>query len=327
MPVKKYFEEVNIIRGIAVILVVIGHSFPDLHDGMGRIPAIIILQFCYSFHMAIFFAISGFLFVKPNSWNSFHEFIKKKIFRLLVPYFLFSIISIILKVVMNRYADNPFYVKDIWKIFIGESANTSLWFLWTLFVIYVIEFVFWRIFKSYRIILLISIMTYVLQIFLPLFFFTYVLRFQFFFVLGMLIRKNYDNTREKLQFSGIVNALLAILLVASSAIRTFTPIEDELYIISGTIGVFLIWSLSLRISSQETGLKKYFDEAGFYSYDIYLIGYYPQMIFRTIFDRILHVNYWFTCVLMFIGGYTIARMISKYIIRKSRVLSKVLLGV
>ena len=55
---KQYFNEINIMRGMAVLCVVIGHSFNPT-----EMPTILgfIKSFVYCFHMPAFFFISGFL--------------------------------------------------------------------------------------------------------------------------------------------------------------------------------------------------------------------------------------------------------------------------
>lgn len=55
---KQYFNEINIMRGMAVLCVVIGHSFNPTET-----PTILgfIKSFVYCFHMPAFFFISGFL--------------------------------------------------------------------------------------------------------------------------------------------------------------------------------------------------------------------------------------------------------------------------
>lgn len=71
-------------KGIAIILVVLGHIFSG-----GNVKTYI-----YSFHMPLFFIISGYLFNYSNV-KSFKEFINKKIKAYLIPYVTFSIINIL----------------------------------------------------------------------------------------------------------------------------------------------------------------------------------------------------------------------------------------
>lgn len=70
-------------KGIAIILVVLGHICSG-----GNIKTYI-----YSFHMPLFFIISGYLFNYSNV-KSLKEFINKKAKAYLIPYMTFSIINI-----------------------------------------------------------------------------------------------------------------------------------------------------------------------------------------------------------------------------------------
>ncbi|WP_335455023.1 acyltransferase family protein [Neobacillus niacini] len=120
-------------KGIGIFLVIIGHttlvSTPRLH--------------IYSFHMPMFFFLSGFLF---SSKNNFKEFVFSKVKSLLVPYFAFAVISFLL---FSYYQNQPI---DINKFLVStlESKrnfiyyNDPLWFLTSLFLI---EIIFYFIVK------------------------------------------------------------------------------------------------------------------------------------------------------------------------------------
>lgn len=73
MTVK--IEEIDILRGIAILLVLIGHMIP--WEGMGH-------NIIYSFHVPLFFFISGFLF--PETIDDVRFAIRKNAKRLLFPY-------------------------------------------------------------------------------------------------------------------------------------------------------------------------------------------------------------------------------------------------
>ena len=70
---KQYFNEINIMRGMAVLCVVIGHSFNPTET-----PTILgfIKSFVYCFHMPAFFFISistsfDVIFLSTNKANPF----------------------------------------------------------------------------------------------------------------------------------------------------------------------------------------------------------------------------------------------------------------
>ncbi|MFE7820606.1 acyltransferase family protein [Priestia megaterium] len=71
----------DMIKGIAIILVVVGHSGnPDIN------------KYFYWFHMPIFFLISGYLFKSSNDLSSFKDWLRKTVSKLLIPYVTFLII-------------------------------------------------------------------------------------------------------------------------------------------------------------------------------------------------------------------------------------------
>lgn len=78
-------EYIDILKGILVLLVIIGHCDKTFPNG--------IIQTIYWFHMPCFFMISGYLFTIPKDLGSWLE---KNIKRLIVPHIAwFSIITII----------------------------------------------------------------------------------------------------------------------------------------------------------------------------------------------------------------------------------------
>ena len=73
---KKRIPEIDILKGIAIILVVIGHT---------RVPG---NSFIYLFHMAVFFIASGYFYSEKSSetLQSVLRFTKKKVVTLWVPF-------------------------------------------------------------------------------------------------------------------------------------------------------------------------------------------------------------------------------------------------
>lgn len=83
---KNRNNQIDIIKGIAIILIVLGHTYsPASH-------------FVYLFHVSIFIVVSGFLWDPNDSkdWNSYFLFVKKKIKRLYFPYIFANIVGILL---------------------------------------------------------------------------------------------------------------------------------------------------------------------------------------------------------------------------------------
>ena len=109
------------LRGIGALLVLLGHLVPETSK---------LKLYIYSFHMPMFFFISGYLF-KYNS--NIKYLIKDKFKKLIIPYFVFNVISLVITVILGtRYS-----IKDIFfgLFYIKGNIpwNTSLWFFIILF--------------------------------------------------------------------------------------------------------------------------------------------------------------------------------------------------
>lgn len=102
----------DIVKGIGIILVVIGHCI-DSQSYIGHV--------IWAFHMPLFFITSG-IFLSQK--YSFCEFVKKKSKRLLVPLFVFSVILIVGQFITGN--------KDFTYLY--YSFPTPMWFLFVLFV-------------------------------------------------------------------------------------------------------------------------------------------------------------------------------------------------
>ena len=92
---------VDILKGIAIFLVVLGHTAP--------INSFVV--FCiFSFHMPLFFIIAGYLFNFEKYENNFKGFFKGRFLRLILPYFM-SIILFLLYYLLyqcpNPFVDTP----------------------------------------------------------------------------------------------------------------------------------------------------------------------------------------------------------------------------
>lgn len=136
MTEKGYFLWVDTIKAFAIFLVVLGHSFyPE--QGLSYD----LKSFIYSFHMPVFFFLSGFLF-KPC--NSLKEHLKKYTRSLLFPYLSLNVISCLIYVIfLNRH---QLFLLESSKEFLiggGHSFAGPTWFLlclfWTCLFFYLVQ--------------------------------------------------------------------------------------------------------------------------------------------------------------------------------------------
>lgn len=130
---RKRNSYIDLIKGIGIFLVVLGH-----HNT-------ILTNYIFSFHMPLFFFISG---IFHSNYNSYKEFIIKKVKSLIVPYFTFAITLFFFWLVIGRkfgesaIKNTPINIAFN-GILIGNDINNissmewgvPIWFLLGLFIV------------------------------------------------------------------------------------------------------------------------------------------------------------------------------------------------
>lgn len=117
---------IDTLRGIGILFVILGHCEPPFD------------KIIYSFHMPLFFLISGYLF---KSKKNIKDYLKKIFIKYIIPYFLLCIINLLLVTIIDR----DFKINYV--IGILYSRGTTSWLpncspLWFLTCITVALFIF-----------------------------------------------------------------------------------------------------------------------------------------------------------------------------------------
>ncbi len=135
---------------IGCVLVILGHSYPFVT----AIPrwAKELQLFIYDFHMPIFVWCSGYLLTatKQTMKHSFREYCYRRFVRILLPYFLFSIVGIVPKVFFAGVLNDqlPADIGEIIRVFLvpRESIWGHFWFLPMIFFLGIIGYLATKIF-------------------------------------------------------------------------------------------------------------------------------------------------------------------------------------
>ncbi|WP_324661016.1 acyltransferase family protein, partial [Bacillus pacificus] len=164
-------EWIDTAKGVGIFLVILGHT-GSLGERM--------TNYIYSFHMPLFFFLSGYLF-SVHKYNNFSVFLKKKFKSLLIPYIIFSLGTYLFWVVVgNKFGEDSNV--EIWRPFIGIFYsngidnwlvhNVPLWFLTCLFVtesmFYVLSKYIKHTFKIVICLIIFSILGYLDSIYMPI---------------------------------------------------------------------------------------------------------------------------------------------------------------
>lgn len=128
---------IDIAKALCIILVVIGHYCPDGSPEWW----VAVHDFIYTFHMPLFMFASGFVYIATQKdGEKYGDFIMKKIKRLMIPYFVVSVLVIGIKLLTEShvYVENPKTIMSFVKIFYYPEAGYFLWFIWALWWMFVI---------------------------------------------------------------------------------------------------------------------------------------------------------------------------------------------
>lgn len=138
-------EWIDTAKGIGILLVIFAH----INTG-------IVAKWIYSFHMPLFFFLSGYVFrVKDN----FGLFFKKKVRSIIVPYFCLGVIMVLFQICRN-YVEGKFTVHSSLVLVVELCQQIRFWTLWYIACLLGLYFIFYflvKYIKSERILFLIVI--------------------------------------------------------------------------------------------------------------------------------------------------------------------------
>ena len=120
-------RQLDAIKGFAIVLVVIGHVTAFVNPE--NIKNNLLFNLIYSFHIPLFFFISGYLVFGRFGPTTF-TWIKKKFRQLIVPYILFTIFYFF---ILFGFSINTITIKSVFRALISYTIPDSAWFLPVLF--------------------------------------------------------------------------------------------------------------------------------------------------------------------------------------------------
>lgn len=254
----KRIEWIDYSKAIGIILVIIGHCY-----------SCFLVDWIYSFHMPLFFMLSGLTFSVRKSPK---EFTVSKIKSLLIPYLLYSVLRF-MWVCLTDIKQYGFVLENIVQRVIGiilcirdSRFSVGLWFLPLLFiaeeVVYcIIKYVRSRklqaiIFVGGGIANLIIVSVYPIKLFWGI---DIIFIVSMFIFIGMILRNVIDNLQKGKNAILIICALLAINFCAFYFNRKMLGMRVDiyyhhygnlvLYLLSATSGAIATMLLSCKLRS------------------------------------------------------------------------------
>ena len=295
---KSFLNSINYFRGIAIIIIVFGHSY-----GLSRIEVDTIFDrafFSLMKHGSVYFIfISGFLFhhiyfVRKANF-SYRKYLGKKISYVFVPYLAISIIPIVIRVF---YLNDKQYVADwasdnnllsvLWYISTGRIF-VGYWYVPTGMILFFLSpLVIWIVKSKYCLPAIISLMSISLVIHRPILNLNPIHSTIYFFptyILGCYASQNrkyiYSYMKDKRLIFGILAILLALIQALfwehPGAIQRSSWLIDSNLSLTNTIDIILIQKIIICfllmswLSCYEDSDIKILDKIANQSFAVYFI--------------------------------------------------------
>ncbi len=302
---------ISFLQVYAIILVVIGHSFYHHEDN-------IVYEWIYSFHMPLFFFISGHLLHvsvkrsgKPLGQYFGWRVLAKRARRLLLPYWLISSLVFVPKSFLGNFAGRE--VDFSWTgyahmlLYPLDNVISIYWFLPTLFLVFCIAFVGAKLsllLKSRYWILPVLAGSYILALYFPrysdeLLNYPGVIAFLFYFVLGYAF--DVDFVRAQLLKDERVKPVPAMLFGVAMCFVFYTfSGHGWSHPFYGILGI--IMSLCLSGLYVQFGCRFF---SPFYgsTYAIYLFSWFFQVASQQLFLSVTGLPWGYGSALAMVSGF------------------------
>lgn len=267
---------VDNVKVIACILVVLGHFFQSMTQANILVAGHIYQWFnqtIYYFHVPLFFICSGYLYQKLSVVHNISNWIKnvlKKLLVLGVPYFTFSFVTWILKIIFASAVNNKIGgLKDV--LFLHPTS--PYWYLYALFFLFLITPTFHTkrmatggliialIFKAFELFIQLK---YVLPVI------SYVCSNEIWFVIGMCLSV-FEFKKYLTKKGEIIAVMLGTLFLIFSIYVYMLNIENE--IIDFLLGFVACCSVIIVIRAfyQNREQSKFFGFLAKYTMPIFLM--------------------------------------------------------
>ncbi len=124
---RQRIQWLDVAKGIGIILVILSHCVP--YGGFT-------FKLIFSFHMPLFFFLSGYLFEK----SEMKTVLCTKVKRLLVPFIIYMALGLFFTILIPTWREEltvKGIIRDIYLMSPDVCNNSSIWFLSCLFLVYI----------------------------------------------------------------------------------------------------------------------------------------------------------------------------------------------
>lgn len=323
---ERKIEEYTVLRGMVTALVVIGHSIViksiteyggydySVIGSTNRLCLklfMILHDIIYSFHMPLFMALSGALFYRTNNKKNLKKLIVNKGQRLIYPFIIICLLwSFPLKYISGYWDHSNSVVRDFAVGQLLIQGNTHLWYLITLFWIFIVAFILEKTNSNKVLKMLLLFFLYALSDFVSIKMISYIMKYLVWFFVGFYFESKRKHINTKINNKLVIKMSCAFFLLFIINRYLMTGELLVIYIFRKcfdvcitAMGCFVVYSIALKISKLSNS-KILSDIRAFseYSFGVYLysdgLGYLILKI-ADILSKSFFYGTWYGYIILF----------------------------
>jgi len=271
-------------RGIGILLVVCTHVQRGIHDARlldGTYPFAGIDYILCTVARPLFFLLAG-LHVSSSLHRGEMRFLQSKLWTIVMPYFLWSVIQGTVQVLMSGGVNHPLHFSDWPRLFFAPIGQ--LWFLYALMVWHGLAMVANRVSVH---LMILAILAFVLSPWAPSEFFGMVMKMGVFYAFGVIYARHLSMYLKFLETKSIFIAATLCYALAVVVAQQFGPSEAWTALPAAFLGCALVLAMAHKIENM--GIGKVFAYLGLVSMPIYLMHILAGSGTRIVLMR-LHVH-------------------------------------
>ncbi|WP_407291056.1 acyltransferase family protein [Stutzerimonas zhaodongensis] len=142
---------VDYAKAIGIILVVYGHVARGVYNAglpMDESLYLLVDSIIYSFHMPLFFFLSGLFFYDSLMKRGKAGLIVNKVDTIVYPFIVWSLLQGVIEVVLSNYTNGEVTLGQVFSLL--WSPRAQFWFLYALFLVFVVcSFAYWKADRRY----------------------------------------------------------------------------------------------------------------------------------------------------------------------------------
>jgi fucose 4-O-acetylase-like acetyltransferase len=311
---------VDYAKGIGILLVVYGHVARGLYNAgisVSEKTYLLIDSIIYSFHMPLFFFLSGIFFVGSFNSRGATRLVLSKVDSIFYPFVIWSIFQGCIEATLSNYTSGTVSFTEVFSLLWEPSAQ--FWFLYALFLIFAFVAITYSFVPSkYTFIVFVASFLILLKrdLFPGWVIITFIAQNLVYFTFGMLFSQLKNLRLLENTYSMLIILICSCILqyYMHMSLGTENPNMSLYLFINAVTSILFIVAFSLLLSRIRIN---FIFELGRYSMSIYLMHILLGGGVRVGLQKVFDVNNYFIhlttgIIVGTVGAILIARIIEKY---------------